>query len=162
MDRREAPSRGPSGALLCPSAQPEMADSVIFAVIGGTVSEPWASYLEQPIVMSDDVARLVEPLHPTEAFRFAAPCAQSGCQHFTEGACSLAARTVEQVAPATATLPPCRIRPRCRWYREQGRAACHRCPLVVTTDYAPSDARRRAAKPSVAIEQSDRPPRRDR
>ena len=133
--------------MLCPSAQPEMDGSAVFAVIGGSAQEPRAGYLDQLVPLSAEIAQLAAPLEPTEVFRFAAPCARSGCQHFTEAGCSLAKRTVERLPPATAKLPPCRIRARCRWYREQGREACYRCPLVVTTDYAPSDAGRHAAAP---------------
>src|SRR5437763_115569 len=34
-------------------------------------------------------------------------------------------------APPEA-LPRCGIRPRCRWFAQNGRAACEVCPLVVT------------------------------
>ncbi len=34
--------------------------------------------------------------------------------------------------PVVSGLPRCAIRPTCRWFREQGRAACIRCPQVVT------------------------------
>jgi hypothetical protein len=29
-------------------------------------------------------------------------------------------------------LPACTIRRECRWFRQEGRAACQRCPQIVT------------------------------
>ena len=52
--------------------------------------------------------------------------------HFANHACSLAARIATMLDPVVSGLPRCAIRPTCRWFREQGRAACVRCPQVVT------------------------------
>jgi hypothetical protein len=32
-------------------------------------------------------------------------------------------------------LPPCIIRKECRWYSQEGRAACKRCPEITTISY---------------------------
>lgn len=140
--------RGDQDGLLCPSSQPDVESAAIFAVIGGTVDEPVAAYLDEVQPVTQELIDLVAPADPTEVFRFAGPCATTGCQHFDGDACTLAARTVELIAPAAIDgLPPCRIRPRCRWFREQGRSACQRCPLIVTKNYGASEEVRAAATP---------------
>jgi hypothetical protein len=116
-------------------------------VIGGTADEPRVGYPEAVQPVTADLLALASPVEPTEVFRFAAPCAGSGCQHFDGSACTLARRTVQMVPEVTERLPPCRIRKRCRWFAEQGPAACRRCPGIVTSDYAPSAAQRAAADP---------------
>jgi hypothetical protein len=127
-----------------------MAGAVIFGVIEGDAEHPRLGYLAAPQAVTDDALRLAEPVEPTEVFRFAAPCAASGCRHFDGCDCRLARRTVQLLPIVTAALPPCRIRPRCRWWRQEGRAACLRCPQVVTDNYAPTDAQRTAADPDGA------------
>jgi len=49
----------------------------------------------------------------------------------------------------TFTLPPCRIRQSCRWWLQEGKAACFRCPQVVTDDYNPSEIMAEVAEPVV-------------
>jgi hypothetical protein len=56
----------------------------------------------------------------------------SGCRHFKGNACTLAHRIVDGLAPVVNALPPCQIRPTCRWFRQEGRNACLRCPQVIT------------------------------
>jgi hypothetical protein len=137
-------------ALLCPSAQPEMEGAVAFGVVGGTPTEPMVSYLEEPQPVTRELLALSRPVRPTEVFRFAAPCAEHGCQHFDGTRCQLGEKLVEKLPPTVERLPPCRLRPHCRWWREQGGAACMRCPLVVTTDHRPSPSLREAADPSTS------------
>ena len=84
---------------------------------------------------------------PTEVFRFAAPCAKTGCQHFNgeQARCQLAEKVVKLVPIAVNKLAPCAIRSTCRWWQQEGVAGCQRCPQVVTLNYAPSDSMREAA-----------------
>jgi hypothetical protein len=134
---------------LCPSAQPEMNDSVVFGIVGGTVDQPRVAYLAEPQPVSPELLGLSAPVEPTEVFRFAAPCAEHACQHFDGSRCRLVQRIVGFVAPVSDGLPPCRIRPACRWWQEEGREACMRCPLVVTEDYQPSVQLAQAADPTT-------------
>lgn len=143
-------SAPPDPNVLCPSARPEMDGAVIFGIIQGDAEAPRAGYLAVPQAITDEVLRLADPVEPTEVFRIAAPCAASGCLHFDGGACRLARRTVQLLPIVSEALPPCRIRPRCRWWRQEGRAACLRCPQVITDNYAPTDAQRLAADPDGA------------
>jgi len=126
-------------SLLCPSARPEMEGSVAFGIIVGTADEPRLVHFEQPQPVTDELLALSRPVAPTEVFRFAASCAESKCQHFDGSNCRLAGRVVEMLPTVAETLPPCRIRSSCRWWQQEGKAACFRCPQVVTDSYVPSE-----------------------
>ena len=65
--------------------------------------------------------------------------------------CQLATRIVQILPRAVDILPPCSIRPECRWYQQEGKAACVRCPQVMTDCYTPSEAQRLAADPSTPV-----------
>lgn len=133
--------------LVCPSAQPQMRDSVIFGVIGGNAASPQVAYLDRTLPVTNETLSLAAPVQPTEVFRFSAPCAAGFCQHFHNGTCRLIARTVQLMPEVVAKLPPCRIRASCRWWRQEGSAACKRCPQVVTESYFGTEAQRAAATP---------------
>lgn len=136
---------------LCPSARHDWDGARLFAVVGGTPERPETAYLEHTEPITDSLLELAGPVEPTEVFRFAAPCARSGCQHFDGGreTCRLAEKTVRVVPVMFETLPKCAIRRDCRWWKQEGVAACKRCPQVVTVNYAPSDAMRTAADPAI-------------
>jgi hypothetical protein len=126
-----------------------MEDSVVFGVIVGTSEEPRLAHLVKPQPVTEELLALAEPVAPTEVFRFAASCAGKGCQHFDGNNCRLAARIVENIPAVTEALPPCSIRSSCRWWQQEGKAACMRCPQIVTDNYYPSEQLRRAADPAV-------------
>lgn len=132
---------------LCPSANHKEAGAVLFAVVGGTPERPDVAYLDQTQPITDDILQLAGEVDPTEVFRFAAPCATTGCQHFNgeQSSCQLAAKVVTLVPMAVTKLAPCAIRSTCRWWQQEGVAGCQRCPQVVTLNYAPSEAMRTAA-----------------
>ena len=131
--------------LLCPSAQPDMDDPVAFGVILGTPEEPRMVHLERPLPVTNDLLALSGPVKPTEVFRFAAPCAGDACKHFDGQDCSLVERIVQILPRVTSDLPPCSIRSECRWWYQEGRSACFRCPQVITEAYTSSDDYVRAA-----------------
>lgn len=133
--------------LFCPSAQPDMEGAVAFGVVGGTAEEPLVSYLTETQPVTPKLLALTTPVRPTEVFRFGAPCAEGGCRHFDGATCQLGRKLAEDVPAAVDRLPRCRLRPSCRWWREQGREACFRCPIVVTTHYQPAAPLRAAADP---------------
>jgi hypothetical protein len=137
--------------LLCPSANPGMTESMAFGVVGGTPEQPHLQHLERPVPVTDELLALAGPVTPTEVFRFAAPCACNACPNFSGSRCSLATRIVRLLPVATETLPPCRIRSRCRWWHEEGKEACLRCPQVVTDNYRPSDLMRLASDPATPV-----------
>lgn len=136
---------------LCPSAQHDWEGARLFAVVVGTPERPETAYLDRAQPVSAELLELAGPVVPAEVFRFAAPCARAGCQHFDNGreTCRLAEKTVRVVPVMFETLPKCAIRRDCRWWKQEGVAACKRCPQVVTVNYAPSEEMRIAADPSI-------------
>ena len=69
-------------------------------------------------------------------FRFAAKCVKGGCRHWEDETqrCRLVAKTVQFAPVAVEKLKPCAIRSECRWWRQEGKAACVRCPQVASSD----------------------------
>jgi hypothetical protein len=134
---------------LCPSARPEIKDSVVFGLIGGKVAEPRVTYLKQSLAVTDELLAKASPVTPTEIFRTAAPCVEKGCQHFDGQDCRLATRVAEKLPAVVAELPPCSIRRDCRWWQQEGKAACMRCPQVITDNYNPSQLMQAVASTEV-------------
>lgn len=134
--------------LQCPSAQPDMAGAVAFGLIDHSADSPSTAFLEATVPVTPELLEMAAPLPPAQVFRFSAPCQKQRCSHW-EGACTLADRIVKLLPTASLALPPCRIRTSCRWFAEQGRAACQRCPQVITETARPSELMARAAQPPV-------------
>src|SRR6266571_2488886 len=124
--------------LLCPSAQPEMVGSRVLGVVGGTIDAPQLSYVNELLPVTEQLLTRTAPMKPTEVLRFAASCEEKACRHFNDAHCCLATRIVQILPAVTESLPACVIRPECRWYQQEGRAACLRCPQIVTLAYKPS------------------------
>jgi len=138
--------------VLCPSTQVDWEEGRIIGVMAGTVEHPELAYLNSPQAITQELLDLAKPLAPEEVFRFAAPCACSGCAHFAseESKCRLAEKVVRWMPKAVEQLPVCAIRADCRWWLQEGRAACLRCPQMVTNDVNPSDQMRMASNPEVS------------
>lgn len=124
---------------LCPSARPESEDSIVFGIISGTVAEPRVAYLKHPLPITDELIAKASPITPTEIFRMATPCAAKACLHFDGQDCRLAKQIAEKLPAVAEELPPCSIRRDCRWWKQEGKAACMRCPQVITDNYNPSE-----------------------
>jgi hypothetical protein len=90
---------------------------------------------------------MTAPVPPTQVFRFTAPCQEGACSHFDGHDCRLATRLVQLMPAVDAGLPACRIRPTCRWFTQEGKAACMRCPQIVTFSVNPTDQLSLAATP---------------
>jgi hypothetical protein len=138
-------------ALLCPSARPDSSDAVAIGVVEGSGEEPRVRPLEHPMPATAELLQLAEPVRPTEVFRFAAPCLCTGCSHFDNGSCQLAAKVVQMLPTVQDRLPACEIRPRCRWFAQEGAAACLRCPQIVTDDVNRSARIRLAVDPGTPV-----------
>ena len=136
--------------LLCPSAQPGMQASRVLGVVAGTAEAPELAYLNERLDVSAELLASTAPAKPTQVFRFAAHCEEKACCHFDGRNCSLATRIVQILPAVTEALPACLIRPECRWYQQEGRAACMRCPQVVTETYQPGEDYKRAALGDMA------------
>jgi hypothetical protein len=61
-------------------------------------------------------------------------------QHFDGANCGLATRIVSILPAVVEQLPDCQIRSDCRWFRQEGAAACRRCPQISTVNYEASEA----------------------
>ena len=120
---------------LCPSAQPGMDQCRVLGVVQRDSPAPTLQYLNEHVPATPEVLALAAPLKPTEVFRLAATCAEQQCPHFDGADCRLAARIVQILPAVVNTLPPCIIRKQCRWYSQEGGAACKRCPEVTTVSY---------------------------
>ncbi|HEY5139539.1 MAG TPA: nitrogen fixation protein [Methylococcales bacterium] len=122
----------------CPSAQPDIAGSIVFGVVGGTAQAPQLMHIE-PRPVTSEVLALTQPVNPAEVFRFAAPCAGDTCQHFDGFNCRLATRIVASLPVVVDSLPSCHLRPTCRWWQQEGKTACFRCPQIVTETHNPTE-----------------------
>ena len=114
--------------LLCPSA-PGEPGALLLGLVG---RDGRIGYLRPALEIDEDfVAKALAGRAPEKRFRFAQPCRESGCRHWSEGRCGVAdaaARSDED----DGSLPACAIRPRCRWFAQAGASACRSCPTVVT------------------------------
>lgn len=135
---------------LCPSGPAEWKEGHVFGVVGGTADRPEVAYLDEPVPVDDALLALSGPVPADEVFRIAVPCAGSACAHFSKGEsrCRLAGKIVRLAEPVVDKLPACTIRANCRWWKQEGPAACARCPQVVTVRHRASEAIRVAADPS--------------
>ena len=120
---------------MCPSAQPGMEDCRVLGVMEPTDQGARLVYLNQILPATREVEEMAAPAQPAEIFRFAARCESSKCTHFDGTDCRLAARVVQILPAVVDALPPCLIRPECRWFAQEGAHACHRCPQVATVNY---------------------------
>jgi hypothetical protein len=124
-----------------------MPGSVAFGVITGSADGRRVAWIEQPVPVTAELLALTAPLPPTRVLRIAAPCQEGACCHFDGADCRLAARLVQLLPAASESLPACRIRPDCRWFLQEGKEACRRCPEIVTYTVEPSEELRQAATP---------------
>jgi hypothetical protein len=133
-------SKEPKKEIDCPSSPASAEGARIFGVTTGTPEAHRVGYLTKTVPLTEKMLALAGPAKPEEMFRIAAPCAGGSCKHFKDNNCSLAKRIVEGVPAVVNALPACQIRSTCRWFRQEGKEACFRCPQVMTdnpyaTDY---------------------------
>ena len=143
---------------LCPSAQPDMAEASVFGIVNGTPLEPRVSYLDRDAAIDPADYGKLGSLQPGHVFRVSAKCEESRCVHFRNSRCSLAQRLVDRLHPVVDGVPHCRIRPNCRWFAEQGTAACLRCPQVVTFATERMDTLIAIAAPEATVSVESKPP----
>jgi hypothetical protein len=155
----EAEDRGGARKpLMCPSAQPDMEDSMVLGVLEDTPEGRRLAWLERPQPVTPQLLSLTREVDPRNIFRFAARCEERQCVHFDGQDCQLATRIVQILPATTSSLPPCSIRPECRWYQQEGKAACFRCPEVVThMEDASAEMIRVAAPPENNLPDSASP-----
>jgi hypothetical protein len=120
---------------LCPSAQPGMDRCQVLGVVDHDGPAPVVRYLSEPVEASAELLATAAPLKPTEVLRLSATCAEHRCPHFDGMECKLVSRIVRLLPAVVDSLPPCVIRQECRWYSQEGGAACRRCPGMATVRY---------------------------
>jgi hypothetical protein len=105
----------------------------ILGVVQQDGPAPKIVYLTEILSATDEVLALASPLKATEVFRLSATCAEHKCPHFDGADCRLATRVM---LPAVVdAMPPCTIHKDCRWFAQEGGAACKRCPEITTVSY---------------------------
>ena len=134
--------------MMCPSAQPGMKELQLIGVVTFDEGAPRIAYLNETVPMTNDLLASAAPAEPREVFRMAAHCEERRCTHFDGVNCQLATRIVQILPVVVDGPPPCLIRPSCRWYTQEGKAACLRCPQVVTQPLEPSFEYEQAARPA--------------
>jgi hypothetical protein len=135
--------------LLCPSADAQMAGSVIFGIVVGTPEQPQLVHLDRVKPIPPELLTLDSPVKPAEIFRIAADCSENACKHFDGAKCRLTARIVDGLPTVTDRLPACAIRSTCRWWYQEGKEACFRCQQVVRDNYIASDELIHAIDPEL-------------
>jgi hypothetical protein len=139
----------PPKSLLCPSAEPEMEGSVIFGIVVGTPEQPELVHFPQTKKIPPELLTLESPVKPTEMFRIAAKCSEGSCDHFDGSKCRLVGRIVDGLPSVTENLPPCPIRANCRWWDQEGKAACQRCLQIVRDNFNISEELFNVLDPSI-------------
>ena len=130
----------------------------MLGVRGGTAAEPRVRYLDELVPVTAKLLELANPVQPMEVFRFGAPCAESACAHFANSKCGLVTSIVENVPAVVEEVPACRLRSKCRWWHQEGLAACLRCPVVITQQSLRRQDLESAAFPKAAAGQEHRQP----
>ena len=113
-------------------------------LIGIRQDDGTVAILPQPLPVDQHFVDLVsqDAAAPEERFRFSNKCVESGCGQWTGSRCGVIDNVMKMLeavpvpaatVPGSAdTLPPCGIRPTCRWFRQSGPDACKVCPYVLT------------------------------
>lgn len=109
-----------------------MGDVQVLGVVSRDADEPRLAYLDEPVAVTSEILALAAPVAVSQVFRLSARCEEAKCTHFDGTRCQLAVRIAQLLPEVVDSLPACSIRPECRWFRQEGRAACLRCPQIVT------------------------------
>jgi hypothetical protein len=125
-----------------------MPEARVFGIVTGPEDAPNVAWLERALPVTEELLAKTAGIEPQRVFRIAVACQESRCVHFDGANCKLAQRIVDLLPPVATAIPPCPIRPTCRWFAQEGRAACLRCPQVATHTYDPPAYIIRAATPA--------------
>lgn len=107
-------------------------------LIGMVQPDGRVAMLRTPLAVDAGVAARLAGDRPEARMRFADTCQEGRCAQWTGRGCGVIARVLDALAPEPpAALPPCALRATCRWFGQEGGAACAACPEVVTDTAAP-------------------------
>jgi hypothetical protein len=137
--------RGTDESLKCPSAQPGMGDVLVLGVVSRDGDEPRLAYVDERVAPTSEMLGLAAPLSVSQVFRLSARCEEKKCTHFDGARCQLAVRIANMLPEVVDALPACNIRPECRWFRQEGKAACLRCPQIMTGVHEADDTLQKVA-----------------
>jgi hypothetical protein len=118
-------------ALTCPSAPPEQG-SVLLGIVAAPGEIVYIT--PNPPVTGEMLSNFEKNgIVPENRLRFAGPCMEHRCLQWAGTRCGLIDRVVDHFGPADGedALPKCGIRNTCRWFAQQGRAACEACPEII-------------------------------
>lgn len=124
-----------------------MAEPRLIGVVTHEAEGPRVAYLAEEVPLTEELLVQIGPAKPSQVFRIAAHCEEKHCVHFNGTKCKLASRIVQGLPTVVDALPHCLIRTSCRWYAQEGKEACFRCPQVVTQPIDPSPHYERVAAP---------------
>lgn len=118
-------------AATCPSA-PAVGSSRLLGIVGPSgrvVYTPGGPRLTETLRDGLDADGRLEA-----RYRFSGACVESGCAFWQGGECAavIAAHREYDAVADGGPLPECGIRDSCRWWAQEGPAACGVCPFVVT------------------------------
>jgi hypothetical protein len=133
--------------LSCPSARPDQEGAAIIGIVRRSDASASVDILPETVKVSLLIDLIPASVQPGEVLRFAAPCMESQCIHFSKSQCQLAKRIVGLLPEVDEPLRKCAIRPTCRWWHQEGRAACQRCPRIITEPYITTETMREVAQP---------------
>lgn len=131
--------------MQCPSGHPDLPDAKVFGIVNAERGGIKVAWLEKPISLTPDLLAMTGDVDPQRVFRIASECQESRCTHFDGKDCNLATRIVQILPAVVDALPPCQLRASCRWYVQEGKPACFRCPQIITHQYEPTTEELRAA-----------------
>jgi hypothetical protein len=141
-----------AGPPLCPSAHSSAPTARLFAVqVRNAQGEQQLAYLTETQGITDQVMQMVGDRPPHEVLRVAAHCIEGACPHWNGHGCRLATRVATMLPQAVSAMPRCAIRPTCLWFKQEGPAACLRCPQIATIrQHAPEDLGPKVAQIELA------------
>ncbi|MBS1563248.1 MAG: hypothetical protein JST39_02615 [Bacteroidetes bacterium] len=116
-------------SFLCPSA-PLYPGSKLLGIVKG---DNTVDILEEPLEVDDQfVASANTGKAAGQKFRFVNKCLKSGCEQWTGDTCGVIKRVIDAIDEKLLQdeLPACSIRSSCRWFDQEGAAACKACTMV--------------------------------
>lgn len=123
------------GELDCPSMLPDLARAVIAKVV---VGEERLEFVAEEIQVPASLPLAADPESLLRRARFVGSCRAGECGHWTGVSCRLGHAIARVDIPSSIHISRCSIRSSCRWYKENGSAACRPCQHV---RYVPIEVR---------------------
>lgn len=91
--------------------------------------------LSVPITVDKEFIEIAsQGRRPEIRFRFSGRCVEGACKQWTGTTCGVIENVLDIVEEGqkVKSLPSCGIRSTCRWFHQEGAAACYVCPLIIT------------------------------